>query len=146
MNVIEVVIEIVVVFNRVLPIFRLPNPPASIVFSPLRDNAFSSAIRQPALSELGFDPLPSSRVICISVWHIPDRMKVIVEKDGGDDFKRVGGLTLPHDVADHGSRDSRLKYWATLICNDREEKRSARNNCSSPVWHAPIVIFARKRA
>ena len=108
-DVIEMVLEVVFPFDRVLPEPGLPDSTAPIRLSTLRDFAFGTTRRKPPLSELRFDPLPSAGVIRIAPRHAPDGMKMIRQQHDRADLKRMRLQTFPNHVPENRSRISRLE-------------------------------------
>ena len=76
-DVIKMALEVVFLFDRVLPELGLPDSTPPIGLSSVGDFAFGTTRRKPPLSELRFDPLPSAGVVRIAPRHTPDRMKMI---------------------------------------------------------------------
>lgn len=71
-DVIEMALEVIFVFDRVFPELRLPDTLAPFVLASGRNIAFGSARGQPTTGKLSFDPLPSRRILRIARRHAPN--------------------------------------------------------------------------
>ena len=88
-DVIEMALKVFDFFDRMFPKFWLPDSSPTIVLSSLTDIALRAAVGKPTLCELGFDPLPTARVVCISRRHAPDRVEMIGQQDDCATVERV---------------------------------------------------------
>ena len=86
-NVIEMCLEVVFIFNRMLPETPLPDASPSILFSRVRGALFQSPLFQISFCEFLFYPAPAFREVGISRRQRPDRVKMIRQQHNRIDFK-----------------------------------------------------------
>lgn len=90
--------KVVDLFDRVFPEFWLPDSTSTIFLTPFADFAFRSATIKSSLSELDFDPLPTSRVVRVSRWHAPDRMQMVRQQNNCVAIKRKRFHAFTHQL------------------------------------------------
>jgi len=142
MDVIKMPLEIVFVFERVLPKPALPD--ASAVFVPLRfrNRLLAAPLLEPAAREFFLDPTPPSRIPRVASRHCPNRVQMIVQQDDRIDLERPFLLTFSKDVAKQLPRHFIGEQWMPSAGNHREEKRPTRHIGSTIIRHR----FPRSRA
>lgn len=81
MHVVEMMLKIRFVFDRVLPKPWLPNASSTLLSFRFRNRLLTAADRHPMLRELFLDPSQPLRILRITRWHRPNRVPMIGQQD-----------------------------------------------------------------
>ena len=102
MNVIEVTLEVVFVFQCVFPIPCLPHPASPCAPTSIADVSLSPALKQPLLREFLFDPAPAIRILIVAGRQRPDGVQVFWKQHQSIDRE----WPLHEASAEHASKQS----------------------------------------
>ena len=98
-DVVEVLFEVVFVFDGMFPESTLPNSTTVFGALRLRNRLLAAPLLKPAAGEFPLDAAPARGVSSIPARHRPNGMKMIVQQDDRVDLKRPIRLTSADDLA-----------------------------------------------
>ena len=138
MDVVDVVDQVVLVADRMLPETLLPDAAFTMASSRLGDGRLAAPAREPELGEQHFDACPANGEVAVALRELPDAVQMLGQQDDRGDLERVTDLDLAHGGPQGSAGWCFQQDRASPLGYHREEEHASGLEQASIVRHRNV--------
>lgn len=136
-DVVDVIGQITIIADRVLPITALPDA----AFASRLPRGVDKFVFRDGSRKSGFDRTPASGVVRVTLRQHPNRVHVVRQHHSRDDFKRPFSARRSHRIAQRINVTDQQVVAPAFKQIYREEIRSSRSPVAQIVGHLRILLW-----